>query len=75
MNPSTKDMQNLFSEVVQFLWEMSTLLNRKKNHTSDFSNLYFLSYSRYCTENSSKIANFEHKNDHISKIKSQKSDN
>ena len=39
-----------------------------KNHVSDFYDFYFSSYG----ENSSKIANFEYKNDHIAKTKNGK---
>ena len=41
---------------------------KKKNHVSDFFEFHFSSYG----ENSSKIDNFEYKNDHISKTKSRK---
>ena len=39
-----------------------------KNHVSDFYDFYFSSYG----ENSSKIANFEYKNDHILKTLDRK---
>ena len=48
------------------------VLNRMKNHISDFSDFYFSSYGPFCTENPSKIANFEYNNVHISKTKNRK---
>ena len=56
------------SKVVQIWLKMRNVLNRKKNHVSDFSDLYFSSYG----ENSSKIDNFELKNNHITKTKNRK---
>ena len=53
------------SEVAIFIWKMRNVLKRMKNHISDF---YFSSYS----ENSSKIGNFEYKNDHILKTLDRK---
>ena len=39
------------SKVVIFTWKIRNVLNRKKNHISDFSDFYFLSYGQFCTEN------------------------
>ena len=30
---------------------MSNVLNRKKNHTSDFSDFYFSNYGHFCNKN------------------------
>ena len=51
---------------------MPRVLNRKKNYVSDFTDFYFSSNGRFCAEISSKYANLECKNDHISKTKNDK---
>ena len=38
-----------FSKVFKFTWKIRNRLNRKKNHIPDFSDLYFSSYSHFCT--------------------------
>ena len=37
--------QNFISKEVKFTWKMRNVLNRKKNHFSDF---YFSSYGHFC---------------------------
>ena len=46
------------SEEAIFTWEMRTVLNQVKNQFPGFSDHYFLSYGRFCTQNSSKIIQF-----------------
>ena len=39
------------SVLLPFSWKMRTVLNRVKNQFSDFCDLQFLRYSRFCTQN------------------------
>ena len=55
LNKHTPTIIQVVKKVVQFSWKMPTVLNQKKNHISDISDIYFSSYGRSCTENSSKI--------------------